>query len=105
MKDHRMLDQNDRPIDFTCQNAKYETNINKGEPHGQGQALGSVFPQSLIGKEESSLWLEHVVNRETREELYWLMWYKKVVPAIPLSSVFTKSDLEVFAQQMARFVP
>lgn len=43
----------------------------KGRPHGDGNAKGSVFSQSLI-ESNYSLWLEHVSSRDG-EELFWLM--------------------------------
>jgi len=53
------------------------------------------------------LWLEHVVETKnpTGKEYYWLMWYDKGHPTIPMSGVFEKSELENMLKGLANFVP
>jgi hypothetical protein len=98
-KDHRLLDALGHPIPWTCSNAKYQTNLAKG--HG-----GNVFDSPLIRHGGFSLRLEHVVEKPTGGEMYWLMWYEPSgIPALPLSAVFDRDDLEQMIGQLARFVP
>jgi hypothetical protein len=106
-KDHRILDSAGNPLAFTCSNYAYRTNIQKGAPHAMGSAtLGSVFQQPLISHQGGGLWLEHVLELATGEELYWLMWYDtKGKPTIPLSGVFDRADLEQMLARIAAFVP
>jgi hypothetical protein len=33
--DHRIISNGQR-LDFTCENRRYQTDINKGKPHGSG---------------------------------------------------------------------
>ena len=109
MGEFRIIDANGNVMNFTCQNAKFKTDINSGHPHGPGNAKGSVFDDHLVqwpdGADIYSLWLEHVVHSTSGHKYYWLMWYKNGIPTIPLSGVFGKAELERFAQKMASCVP
>ncbi|HUZ72960.1 MAG TPA: hypothetical protein VMU87_08235 [Stellaceae bacterium] len=102
--DHR-IDQNGQRLNFTCENRRYLTDINKGKPHGAGFAKGSVFDSSLITHGSYTLWLEHVLEKGTGAETYWLMWYDGGRPTIPLSGVLDKSEIQEMSRQLASFVP
>lgn len=106
MPDHRIM-LNGSPLDFTCQNRRFKTNIAKGEPHGRSPTRGSVFDQPLVRYQDGSLWLEHVEDRDTPNELfYWLMHYDDAgYPTIPLSGIMGKDDLQEMARLMASLIP
>lgn len=104
MKDHRISDGNGISINFTCQNSTYRTDIGKGHQHGSHTARGNVFCDSLITREQYSLWLEHVVH-ENGTEWYWFMWYKDGIPTIPLSGIFDKADLSKMLASIGELVP
>ncbi len=110
MLDKRII-QNGRSVDFTCSNRLFETDINKGKPHGVGQggvahALGSVFDAPLVSHGGYTLWLEHAINRKDQSEKYWLMWYDpNGIPTIPLSSVMDRADIQEMSRQLSSFVP
>jgi hypothetical protein len=106
-RDHRIVDANGLRLDFTCENRAYVTNVEKGFPHGASASVrGSVFDGPLILGATHSLWIEHVLEKGTSRECYWLMWYdQQGMPTIPLSAVFDRADLEQMAGRLARFVP
>jgi hypothetical protein len=107
MAEHRIM-QAGIPTPFTCTNYRFETNIQKGEPHGNSATLGSVFRDPLIQNADGySLWLEHAIQKDTRDEYYWLMWYdQQGKPTIPMSGIFARCDLEQMAGRLARdFLP
>jgi hypothetical protein len=106
MPEHRIT-QHGRPLDYTCNNAKFKTNIAKGEPHGNCPTGGSVFNKPLVVYQGGSLWLEHVQEHENPDEpFYWLMHYDHTgYPTIPLSGVMGKDDLQEMARLMASLVP
>ena len=106
-QDHRIEDHNGQRLAFTCENRRYRTNINKGEPHSpQSQTRGSVFQSALVDHDGWSLWLEHVEGIEAPAEVYWLMWYgPDGRPAIPLSGVFDRTELSTIVGRLAQFVP
>lgn len=106
MADKRKRDASGNPIDFTCANRNYETNEQKGHSHGTyGAARGSVFSDCILASGSYTLWLEHVTEKATGEDFFWLMWYDGVVPAIPLSGVFKKDDLGEIARRLSEFIP
>jgi hypothetical protein len=107
-RDCRVTDSNGSPLNFTCENGRFKTNLEKGVSHGPSQAMGSVFPTPLVLVSHSSytLWLEHVVEKETGDECYWLMWYDASgKPTIPMSGIFHKDQLADMTRQLASFVP
>ncbi|SRR5579875_607203 len=104
MKDHRIVDDNGVRLSYTCQNAKYRTNILKGHSHGSYSARGNVFSDALITREQYTLWLEHVVSTDG-DQWYWFMWYKDGIPTIPLSGIFDKEDLSKMLASIGTFVP
>ncbi len=106
-RDHRIVAPGGGPVDYSCENRRYKTNLKKGFSHGSLAAtLGSVFTDALINTGDYSLWLEHVVETDTEEEIYWLMWYDRDgKPTIPLSGVFGRDDLEQMVGRLAKFVP
>jgi hypothetical protein len=93
-KDHR-IERNGERLDCTCENWGYKTNIDVGRAHGSCDNLGSVFQGPLADRNGYSLWLEHVIDkRDPSEECYWLMWRQDGKPAIPLSGILTRRDIE-----------
>jgi len=87
-------------VAFTNENSRFRTNTAKGYPHGLGQPAGSVFPDPLFD-EGFSLWLEHVIERATGRESYWLMWYdENGRPTIKVSGVMSRDDLKILAQKL-----
>jgi hypothetical protein len=91
-------------VDYTCENVGYVTNVSKGYVHGRGQARGSVFRQSLIRHGGYSLWLEHVTEKASGADTFWLMWYHGGIPTIPLSGVLDASDIQTMAGRLASFI-
>jgi hypothetical protein len=91
-------------IAYTCSNRRFETDINKGHPHGAGQARGTVFDQPLIGG-SYSLWLEHVVDKYDGRDVFWFMWHdQNGDPTIPLSGVFDAADIREMSSRLASFI-
>lgn len=105
-QDHR-IDSPSGRVPFSCENRRYRTNISKGESHSPlSQTRGSVFAAPLIQHDGYSLWLEHVEERETGTELYWLMWYgPEGIPTIPMSGVFDRAELSGMLGRLGGFVP
>jgi hypothetical protein len=92
-------------IAFTCSNRRFETDISKGHPHGNGQVIGSVFPQPVFGGIGYTLWLEYVTDKLDGHHVFWLMWYDtNGSPTIPLSGVFDASDIQGIASRLATFI-
>jgi hypothetical protein len=105
-RDHRIV-LNGAPVNYTCENSRFQTNLSKGQAHGAGQASGSVFGQALVTYPGGSLWLEHVAdNQDPGQPYYWLMHYDPTgMPSIPLSGIMSKEDLEEMARLMASLLP
>lgn len=102
---HRLIDPQGNPIPYSCGNRRYRTNIYKGMAHGSASTKGSVFSSPLVNH-GYSLWLEHVEEIETGNEVYWLMWYEaNGIPTIPMSGIFDKSELLEMIKQLASFIP
>lgn len=97
----RIVGTDGRPLNYTCTNARFETDIRRGHPHGEGQALGSVLPEPIIRDEEYSLWLEHVSVRNSPADIcYWLMWYRNGVPTISMSAILHREDIAAMVQRL-----
>lgn len=93
----------DKP--FTCRNARFETDIQKGEPHGKGHARGSVFPEPLVPGDRSTLWLEFVRNTKGGSDTFWLMWYdNEGTPAIPLSGVISVDQIKQMTAKLTDYI-
>ncbi|MGU3360333.1 hypothetical protein ACLBWX_08375 [Methylobacterium sp. M6A4_1b] len=89
---------------YTCENKRFMTNTAKGQPHGSGQAGGSVFPNALVNN-GYSLWLEHVIDKNNNSEAFWLMWYDdKGRPTIPASGVMWPDELRGMIAQLSAFI-
>jgi hypothetical protein len=92
--DHRMVKGKER-LNYTCENAGYHTNTNKGFPHGPySKTLGSRFEEPLATRNDYTLWLEHVIEIRNGRGWYWLMWYRDGKPTIPLSGILSKRDID-----------
>lgn len=103
--DHRLVGASGAKLPFSCGNRRYRTNINKGVPHGASPTRGSVFPVALINH-GYSLWLEHVEEIGSGDEVYWLMWYdSNGTPTIPMSGIFDKAELGEMTKQLTGFLP
>lgn len=90
---------------FTCSNTRFETRTDKGEPHGPGNATGSVFGEAIIPGDGYTLWLEHVRDKSGGSDMFWMMWYDpEGTPTIPMSGVFSKDQLREMVSRLARFV-
>jgi hypothetical protein len=57
-----------------------------------------VFKEPLVKHSDYTLWLEHVEEIKSGQEMYWLMWYNSGVPTIPLSGIFDKDELKRLTQ-------
>lgn len=103
---HR-VNQGGRALDFSCQNAQFQTNTTKGESHGTyADTRGSVFDRPLADHDGYTLWLEHAISRRDGTELYWLMWYdSEGAPTIPLSGVMGKDEVAKMSALLASFIP
>ena len=89
---------------YTCANRRFETCVDDGFAHREGTSRGSVFPFPLVDSEHS-LWLEHVIDNEENNRVYWLMWYDRAGnPTIPVSSVLSAADVRNMASQLACFI-
>jgi len=106
-RDHRLPGPNGSRVNYSCGNRKYCTNVSKGYAHRPySPTLGSVLEDCLFTSGEYSLWLEHVTEISTGQEVYWLMWYDAAgVSTMPMSGVFDRRDLEQMISRLARFVP
>jgi hypothetical protein len=107
-KDHRITHAGLK-LDFSCTNACFRTNVKKGQAHGSCPTKGSVFGGPLVHQANGgfSLWLEHVENIESGDEMYWLMWYDaKGFPTMPMSGVFDRDDIKkMVALLSTEFLP
>src|SRR2546426_8706655 len=103
--DHRLTTPAGGRIDFSCDNYGYRTNVNKGVAHGTSPTRGSVFPTPLVNHSGFTLWLEHVEEKGSGQEVYWLMWYDgNGVPTIPMSGIFDRNELAEMSRQLAQFI-
>jgi hypothetical protein len=102
--DARILDQTTgQRLNYTCENNRFKTDISRGHPHGIQGTGGSAYAEAILLSNGWSLWLEHVVEKTNDQEWLWLMWYEpNGRPTIPLSGVFTLSDLE---KMVGRLLP
>jgi hypothetical protein len=90
---------------FTCENRRYQTNVDKGFEHGPGNPRGSVFDTAVFENDGYSLWLEHVIEPKTGEEVFWLMWYDPSGnPTIRASGVFNRDDFKQIVGKLTEFV-
>ncbi len=89
---------------YYCENRRYKTNAAKGHPHGPGNPGGSALPGPLSGAlngVDYTLWLEHVIEIATSDEVYWFMWYDPSGnPTIKVSGVLNRNDIRNMAQQL-----
>ena len=90
-----------------CENRGYMTNTTRAFAHSPfAPALGSVLDGALLVSNGYSLWLEHVIEKSSNAEVFWLMWYDpNGLPTIPLSGIFDKSDLELLIGRLTTTIP
>ena len=96
---------NEGAMAFRNKNGKYETNTEKGYPHGEGRPGGSVFKEPIF-MDGYSLWLEHVIEpRSGRDDLYWLMWYDANGRSTTrVSGILSREDLKVLLSKLSSFL-
>jgi hypothetical protein len=89
---------------FTCANRRFRTHIEIGQPHGNGQAGGSVFPDPLVDNGGYTLWLEHVTEVGDEDGgLFWFMWYDQSgSPTIPASGVLNLDQIKEMTNRLIR---
>jgi hypothetical protein len=107
MRDHR-IERDGMRLDYTCENARFRTNIDMGETHAGYQSRGSVFREPLVLNEDDySLWLEHVSDRRNPDErYYWLMWCDPSGhPTIPMSGILSREHIANMQRLLASFIP
>ena len=104
-RDHRIVGKSGEPIPFTYEDSYYATDVGRGFMHGRRAfvARGSVLKSPLIRNSEGrSLWLEHVVCKNTGERSYWLMWYdSEGKPTMRGGATFAKPDLKKMLKQLS----
>lgn len=89
---------------YTCENARFKTNINKGHSHGLAPARGSALLNPLVSH-HYSLWLEHIVDKQDDSEAFWLMWYDdQGRPTIPLSGAMWLDQLRDMVGGLSKFI-
>lgn len=89
-REHRIIDEDGNPLDYTCENSRFKTDLSKS---AEGGRPGSVLPEALFDGGTFTLWLEHVVEKENGRHVYWLMWYSDGRPTMPMSGVLDRNDL------------
>lgn len=89
---------------FSCENARFHTNLLKGVPHGPGQCNGSVFNAPLVNNPPFTLWLEYVIDKTNGNEVFWFMWYKGGHPTIPASGIFDEYELKDMIARLSSFI-
>lgn len=108
-KDHRITSASGQRLDFSCTNAYFRTNVEIGKDHGNCATKGSVFSTPLVIQAQGgfSLWLEHVENIASGDQMYWLMWYDgNGFPTMPMSGVFDREDIKkMVALLSTEFLP
>jgi hypothetical protein len=106
MRDHR-IEQDGMRLDYTCENARFRTNINMGEAHGDCPSRGSVFGEPLAQNDGYSLWLEHISDRRDSDaHYYWLMWYdERGHSTIPMSGVLNREHIANMQRLLVKFIP
>jgi hypothetical protein len=86
----KQIKRKGKTLDYTCENNLYKTDINKGYKHYKKHDYkGCVTETPLLKlKNSNSLWLEYVIDKQSKEKGIWLMWYdKNGYPAIPASAI------------------
>jgi len=77
-----------------------------GKNHGTTATRGTVFDRALADDGEHSLWLEHVIEIQTGDEYYWLMWYdSNGFPTMPMSGILSRDDIANMQSLFASFIP
>jgi hypothetical protein len=105
-KDNRIQDAKGRRLNYTCENRRFLTNVHKGSRPKPRTSCGSAFRRSLYVHGDYSLWLEHVTDKTNPDDpRYWLMWYRKGIPTVPLSSVFSRDDMRKMKGLFAKLDP
>ncbi len=90
MTDRRII-QNNIPLDFTCENNGFKTDITKGYEHIPGAPRGSVTPEEL----DTHLFLEYVIDKKNGNSCFWFIWYDlNGIPKTPDSAVFYEDDIK-----------
>lgn len=90
---------------YTCRNARFQTDVKRGKPHGASPACGSVFAAPLVDNGGYSLWLEYVEDHKNSGSMFWLMWYDgQGSPTIPASGVFDDDQLRAMNGQLSSFI-
>lgn len=90
---------------YTCRNARFQTDVTRGKPHGAAPACGSVFDAPLVNNGGYSLWLEYVEDHKNGGSMFWLMWYDgQGSPTIPASGVFDDGQLRTMNGQLSSFI-
>jgi hypothetical protein len=104
---NRIINEQNEPLNYTCFNRAYSTNINKGFSHSNlSTTRGSVLENPLINSNGYTLWLEYVIDRDGDDDIYWLMWYdENGCPTMPMSAIFTRNDLANMISQLTNFIP
>jgi hypothetical protein len=95
------------PVDFSCRNRKFQTNIERGFADTPSQTRGSAIPAPLVQNNGWTLWLEYVSELEDPDTTwFWLMWYAPDgLPTIPLSGVFDRNHLADMIRQLVEQEP
>jgi len=95
------------PVEFSCRNKRFQTNIDRGFAHRPSQTRGSAIPDPLVENNGWTLWLEYVSEPEDPAATwFWLMWYNSDgVPTIPLSGVFDRGHLANMIRQLVEQEP
>jgi hypothetical protein len=90
---------------FTCHNDRFQTDTEKGKPHGKAQAGGSVFPGPLVPGDYYTLWLEFVRDKKGGPDTLWLMWYDgEGTPTIPMSGVISADQIKQMTAKLTDFI-
>lgn len=98
----KRITQGGQPLNYTCTNNNFQTNINLGFHHGTNNTRGSVLNTPLHIDNECSLWIEHVTDHSNpRKRLYWLMWYNaNGTPTINTSAIFDKNEVKALINNL-----
>ncbi len=80
------IEQNGIPLDFTCENKRFKTDITKGHN-------GSVTENYLYEEDGEVLSLEYVIDKINGNSIYWFMWYKDGIPKLATSAVMDETAI------------
>lgn len=87
----KRIEVNNHPIDFTCKNAQFQTDISSPV---NSIYPGSVTPMPIYDDGGGQILLLEKVVHNNGKKCFWFMWYyDNGIPILPMSGVIDADDI------------